>query len=273
MHGKEKVLAPLFEKYFGAELLVPTGLDTDKYGTFSGEVKRASDIQSVLRAKAKEGAELLGLSYALASEGSFNSHPWIPIVGSNQENLLFLDLKNQIEIGAKVVSTQSRAEFIEASTTADIIKFCEQVNCGPQGLIVKPQHDTSELKWIHKGLTTVDQVLDAFAKIKKELKLDKVWIETDNRAHLNPKRQSVIFEAGQKLIDMILSLCPGCQCPGFGMVDFIKGLQCRDCGYKSDKAIKEIWACPSSSCDYKEERGRLDGIQDLDPAFCDWCNP
>ncbi len=273
MHGKEQILAPLFRKNFEAQLQVPKGIDTDKYGTFSGEVRRVRDIKSVLRAKALEGAELLGSRFSLASEGSFSSHPLIPMIGSNQENLLFLDLENKIEIHSAFTSTQSRTEYIEAACLDDVINFCQQLDCGPQGLIVKPQYDSIEAGWIQKGLVETKQVVDAFLSLKKELNLEKVWIETDNRAHMNPKRQEVIFKAGEKLMENLASLCPGCRSPGFQMVDFLRGLLCRDCGYESDKPIKEIWGCPSAGCDYQEQRGRLDGIKALDPAQCDWCNP
>lgn len=273
MHGKEKVLGEMFQSQLGARLIVPSQLDTDKYGTFSGEVSRLNDIRSVLREKAREGARLLDAERGLASEGTFGPHPWIPLTGCNQESLLFIDLKRDIEIFAHVISMENRSECKEVESEQDVLQFCKRVTCGSQAVVVKPSHDFSESSWIFKGLTEQDHVLQAFQKLQKQFPSQKLWIETDNRAHLNPKRRKVIHEVGEKLMEALLSLCPDCRTPGFQMSGFERGLTCSGCGLKSDKAAKEIWTCPSKTCLYQELRGRLDGRLSLDPSECDWCNP
>lgn len=80
MHEKEKVLGPLFKKRLDASLFVPEDIDTDLYGTFSGEVQRKPDIKAVLRRKAKDGMQRFGLKYGIASEDSFQSHPKVPFL-------------------------------------------------------------------------------------------------------------------------------------------------------------------------------------------------
>ncbi len=273
MHGKEKILDSLFQQSIGAKLVVPRLINTDNYGTFSGEVSRLQSVKEVLRAKAREGADLLGLNYGLASEGSFGAHPRIPFLECNQESLMFLDLKNEIEVFSHVISTENCAEYRQVKTEEDLLDFCHRVNLGAQAVILKPSYEYSNMDWIVKGLTDEQSVIEAFHRIKDNFSLDNVWVEKDNRAHFNPQRQKVIYQVGEKLINTLSVLCPSCKTPGFQMTDFIKGLKCLDCGLKSDKPLKEIWSCPSKKCTYSETRPRLDGVKMLSPAECHWCNP
>ncbi len=141
-------------------------------------------------------------------------------------------------------------------------------------MIVKPNHEYVESSdYIFKGLRKMGEVVLAFEKIKKSFNSKTVWVETDNRSFMSPKRQKVIFQSAQKLLEKMTSLCPGCQCPGFGMTDFLKGLVCNGCAMKSDKPLKEVWTCPRATCNYHEVMDRSDGIKELDPAECYWCNP
>ncbi len=273
MHEKEKILIELFRSAIGAEIAVPNSIDTDRYGTFSGEVSRLKDIKTVLRQKAKEGAHLLGTSFGLASEGSFGAHPWVPFLECNQESLLFVDFKSDIEILSHTVSTENRAEYKNVTSEQELLQFCRKVGLGAQAVILKPSHGDSDPEWIFKGLTSVSQVIEGFRKLRRHFSTDQLWVETDNRAHLNPKRREVIRRAGEQLIQALCSLCPDCGTPGFQMSDFIRGLKCSDCGFKSNKPLKEIWSCPYKKCDYSETRPRLDGVKTMNPAECKHCNP
>lgn len=274
MHGKEKILQPLFNRYFFATLITPESLDTDKFGTFTGEIKRDQDLKDVLRKKAFEGIKLTGLNYALASEGTFRPHPQIPFIECNQESLIFLDTKNKVEIFSHTLSTESKNMYIEAKNINQIRSFLIDINLGKQGVIVKPSFDYKDSKkFIYKGLTSSKEVYFAYLQIKKKFKSQSVWIETDNRAFMSPKRQQVIYDCGLKLINKLKSLCPKCSFPGFEVKDYEPGLRCSNCNIPSNKPLKEIWHCINPKCSYKESKNRSDGRVSLDPTFCDWCNP
>lgn len=273
MHGKEQVLSGLFADNLEARLVLPVGMDTDKFGTFSGEIERSADVKSVLRRKAHKGMERLGLEYGLASEGSFSSQPWLPFLGNNQESLLFVDARNEIEIFANVVNPSRQIDFCEAESESDVINFCRRVGCGSQGVILKPDYNHLDPAWIFKGIINELDAVKIFHQIQEKFESKKIWIETDHRSHFSPKRQKVIFKAGEKLMGSLMSQCPRCHTPGFQMSDYLRGLVCSGCGLKSNKAEKEIWTCLSQSCDYNEIRNRLDGIKSLDPSQCHWCNP
>ena len=51
MHAKERALAKPFARILGAELVVPHDIDTDAYGTFTGETPRAGTMLDAARAK------------------------------------------------------------------------------------------------------------------------------------------------------------------------------------------------------------------------------
>jgi len=53
MHGKERVIAPLLEKT-GLQLCVSGRVDTDLFGTFSGEIERPASQLETLRLKAEK---------------------------------------------------------------------------------------------------------------------------------------------------------------------------------------------------------------------------
>lgn len=274
MHEKEKILGPLFQEIFNAKILVPQDMNTDIFGTFSREVPRTKDIKGVLRKKADLGMKLSGLKYGISSEGSFGPHPWIPFVSCNQEFLIFKDLERDIEVFSTVISLSSRADSIQIQNLSEAREFFQKIGFGSQGVIVRPPENLKNCeKYIFKGLRDLRDVESAFFQIKQELNVQKIIIETDNRCHMSPRRQKVIFESAQFLVEKLCSLCPECETPGFEMFDYVGGLPCSGCGTKSDKPQMELWRCPSRNCTYQEERGRLDELQSLDPSECDECNP
>lgn len=275
MHRKEEILAPLFQQALAINLRVPQGLDTDQFGTFSGEVERDANLKEVLRRKARAGMEMLGLSCGLASEGSFGPHPYMPFMPSNHETLLFLDMEKGFEIFSSHTSTHTSFDYCEVSTEQDLQAFLEKTGLGSQAVILKPDSEFKDPKYIYKGVISLTEALRAYAELRKQLSLKKIWVETDNRAYLNPKRRAVIAEAGKRLIEKIMSLCPCCQTPGFAMVGTMAGLACEACGVPSEFPKEEVWQCPRSIeiCNYEEFRPRADGKKYLPPEECSFCNP
>lgn len=73
-HKKERVIAPILEKELGVNCFV-TDIDTDKFGTFTGEIERKEDAISTARNKCLLAMELENCDLVLASEGSFGAHP------------------------------------------------------------------------------------------------------------------------------------------------------------------------------------------------------
>lgn len=274
MHKKENILSSIFKQKLNIDFLVPPAINTDQFGTFTGEIKRESALKEVLRKKALLGLELCQQDVGLASEGSFGPHPWMPFVECNQESLLLLDKKRNIEIFVNHINTKNRAHYAEVSRDEELSCFLTTIGFPQQAVIVKPTHDYSgSSDYIFKGLTNEKKVSQAIKIIYNDLKLKKIWIETDHRAHLSPARRQTILEAGRQLLAKIMSVCPTCNYPGFDMSDVIRGLVCSECGQPSRHPKEEIWTCSNRLCFYSEVKPRWDGMTSLDPSECEECNP
>ena len=96
-HGKALQLASAFDRHLGAGLLTPPDLDTDQFGTFSGEHARRGTALETARAKARLGMRAAGLRYGLASEASYGPLPGSGLPG-HEELLVFLDDVHSIEV-------------------------------------------------------------------------------------------------------------------------------------------------------------------------------
>jgi hypothetical protein len=97
-HGKEQVIKPTLEKAVGVHVIIETGFNIDRFGTFTREIERPGSQLDTARLKAKKGMELTGLDIGLASEGSFGPHPVMPWVPWNVEIVLLVDQKEKLEI-------------------------------------------------------------------------------------------------------------------------------------------------------------------------------
>ncbi len=63
-HGKQHQVADAFATILGAHVTTPDDLDTDQFGTFSGEVPRTGSPLDALRAKTSLAIQATGLPLA-----------------------------------------------------------------------------------------------------------------------------------------------------------------------------------------------------------------
>ena len=97
MHEKEQVIAPLLEKHLQVNCELPNNFNSDQFGTFSGEVERVNTPLETLRKKCEAAIKLTNSSLAVASEGSFGAHPYIPFAQANDELVMLLDIKTTLK--------------------------------------------------------------------------------------------------------------------------------------------------------------------------------
>jgi hypothetical protein len=267
MHGKESVIAPLLEQNLGVRAFVPKTLNTDQWGTFSGEVERTLDPLAAARVKCLAACEQTGATLAVASEGSFGPHPTLGFVPADEEILLFVDLENSLEIWSREISTATNFGAKSCSSLTEALRFAENADFPEHGLIIRGQAgDTQDIvKGIHQKeelIQLIQQRLDASGQ---------VYLETDMRAMHNPSRMVVIKTAAEKLIEKIRSACPDCATPGFAVVDAEPGLPCAWCGAPTRSTLSWRYCC--SHCGHEERRRFPQGKETEDPGFCDYCNP
>lgn len=266
-HRKELVIAPILEKELGVKCVVTTSFDTDELGTFTGEIDRKDDPITTAKMKCYQAMELMGYDLAIASEGSFGRHPSIFIAPADDEFLVFIDKKNNLEIVARELSIETNFNGQEVKTTDDLIEFANQCKFPTHALIVrKSQTDFTDIK---KGITDWKSLHKASNDLF-DLQ-GSAYIETDMRAMYNPTRMKIIAQATQKLAKKINSCCPQCNTPGFGITDARKGLRCEQCNFPTRSISSYIYQC--QKCDYVEEEKYPSGKQTEDPMYCDNCNP
>lgn len=266
-HGKEQVLAPLLEQALGVKCIVADGFDTDKLGTFTGEVEREDDALMTLRRKCHEGMQAFGCDLAVASEGSFGPHPSVFFAAADDELVMLVDKHNNLEIVSRELSLETNFSSAEIHNAEQLEKFIALASFPSHAVIIRESRDSN--RNIVKGITDKDQLL----KLNEEYleKYGRYTIETDMRAMFNPKRMGVIAKAAEKLVEKINSLCPQCSLPGFGVTEVRKGLPCQLCGFGTASTLSHIYTC--AGCNYTEEKLYPNGVQAEDPMYCDICNP
>lgn len=273
MHKKEEVIAPLFEKELGLTCVVPQSFDSDVFGTFTGEVQRLDSPLDTLRKKAKMGMQKAGTDLVVASEGSFGPHPTLFFVPAADEILIFVDKKNDLEILAREVSTETNFGHAEVGTEEALLKFAEQSLFPSHALILSNPIENAtnpiEKPFFYKGITSQAELINTYRTLRKKTKT--VLVQTDMRAMYNPTRMKTIAKACHKLIRNIVSQCPSCVTPGYNVTDVLDGLPCSLCGRPTKSTLAHQYVC--RRCGHKELRYYPNLKQQEDPTFCDYCNP
>jgi hypothetical protein len=266
-HEKEKVIAPLLENGLGLVSFVNADFDTDTLGTFSGEVERKSDPIATARQKCLLAMEMSNCDLGIASEGSFGAHPSLFFVSADDEFLIFIDKKNDLEIIVRELSTETNFNASEIKNEKELLEFANLVKFPSHSLILR----ASKTDNIHliKGITNLENLKKLFHLML--LKFKNVYAETDMRAMHNPSRMNVIKNATKKLLEKINACCPECALPGFGITDTKKGLPCSLCGLPTKSTLSFVYSC--KKCDYKKEKKYPNIKTTEDPMYCDYCNP
>jgi hypothetical protein len=266
-HFKTALLQPAFTEFLEMRL-VELPLDTDQLGTFSGEIERTAPPLETAIVKAKLGLNESGARFGIASEGSIGSDVALPWVQADYEVLAFVDSESDLVI---TEAFHSR-EIIAASKTLraddDIAEFLSRADFPHHGLIA--QAVGSREPFFIKGINTALKLEVALQKCAAQSPTAEIKLESDFRAMHSPSRQANIRNLARKLAARIAALCPDCSTPGWGVVDYEKGVTCIECGEKNPAAIaREILGC--ARCDHKAPGGTI--RESLDPAQCVFCNP
>lgn len=266
-HQKEGVIAPILEKELGVKCFTDETFDTDTLGTFTGEVERELDPISTAREKCLRAMKLNNCDLGVASEGSFGPHPSMFFISADDEFLIFIDTKNNIEVKVRELSTSTNFNGKQIQTQKELFEFAEQIDFPAHGLILRKSKD--ENTEIHKGITDIENLKKSFGQLYA--KYNSVYAETDMRAMYNPTRMSVIEKATEKLVQKIKSTCPQCEMPGFGITEQKRGLECSLCGSPTNSTLSYIYVC--QHCQFTKEEMYPNKQTTEDPMYCDYCNP
>ncbi|MEN8835901.1 MAG: DUF6671 family protein [Polaribacter sp.] len=266
-HKKEAVIAPIIEQSLGVKCFVPKNFDTDLLGTFSGEVERKQNPLETAKQKCLQAMKYSNCDLGIASEGSFGPHPSLFFTNADDEFLIFIDKKNNLEIVVREVNLETNFNAITVSNENEMLDFAKKVGFPSHALILrKSEKETTHLV---KGIKDEKKLKNEFQKLLE--KFGSVYVETDMRAMNNPTRMKVIQKASEKLKDKIASCCPKCNTPGFGITEAKKGLPCSLCGTPTNTTLSFIYKC--IKCSFQKEDLYPNNKETEDPMYCNYCNP
>jgi hypothetical protein len=266
-HNKESVIAPILNSRLGMVSFTPSDIDTDLLGTFSGEVERIGNPIDILREKCTMAMDFTGHDVAVASEGTFGPHPYIPFVYADEEIILLSDRRHDLEVVVKKISTITNFAGAEISSLNELIKFAKKALFPLHGIILK--RAKNDFKEMRKGIKDWNVLNATYHQFMD--KHGTVYAETDMRANMNPLRMNLIRNVSLELVKKMKSKCPECYYPNFGITVVKQGLPCSQCATPTKSILTNVSEC--GSCGFRSEIMYPKGIFSENPMYCDVCNP
>ena len=268
MHGKEVAIAPPLGN-FGIAIVVPDRLDTDNFGTFTGEVPRAGTMEQAACAKTRAAIAATGLPVGIASEGAYGPHPAIPFLTFGRELIMWRNEETGQEIVERLNDDAPIYSNVEVTAPEEAYSFLARISFPTVALVVAPAGARD--RPIAKGIRDHVALSLAIAKAVQCSPEGRAFIQTDMRAHVNLRRMAVIAVLADRFALRLATPCPICQAPGFGATRIEAGLPCSGCGTATALAKAIIQAC--NACLFETSGQRPDGWSYASPAECPECNP
>lgn len=264
-HAKEEAIAPAFLEVLGMGIEV-VDIDTDSFGTFTGDVPRIHAPRTTAIAKARAGMFASGHTLGLASEGTIGPHPFMPFATYDTETIVFVD-----DVRGIVISETTRSDNIVAirqtvTSDDDLATALDRADFPQHGLVVRPPE--SYAGPIAKGITSRHDLIVAVRKCTSNF--GSAVVENDLRACFSPSRMRNIRECAVMLAQRVATPCPECASPGWGRIEPIRGLPCSACETFVKSAVRaDAFGCPA--CETVHEIPRPSRV--VEPQWCPMCNP
>lgn len=270
MHGKEKVIAPILKDKVGLHIFVPETFNSDRFGTFTRDIRRPADQLETARKKAIAAMKQTEATIGIASEGSFGSHPSSPFLPFNLELVVLVDRENDLEIVGHHGTSKTNMSGTIIDSVDEALETARKWDFPSNGLIVRKGENSK--RHIHKAVEDENQLTNIVQKVlSKPFAKGKAYIETDMRAHKNIKRMLAIEQATIDLAENMLSLCPACGTPGFVKKSVVSWVPCEGCGAPSKRPREYNFFC--QKCPYSEKRNDLTAPEKESQMYCLRCNP
>lgn len=264
-HGKERVILSALASLQLDWQSVPGAFDSDRFGTFTRDIPRAGSQMAAARAKAEAALALCpNARIAIASEGAFGADPAFPIVPGGFELVLLLDHATGLELVGRDRTWDTNFAQRSVKSIAEAEDFAERCGFPEHGIVVMTGEGRLPL--------VKDNVCLAMFRSLVAQQVNEngqCWLETDMRAHRNPRRMAAIARAAQALAAAACEICPECRRPGF-VARKATGRPCRCCGEATIDYWQEMRAC--DGCGHCDSR-IVDATRSADPGLCPSCNP
>jgi len=195
MHGKENAVAQPFRTHLQMQVVVPEFLDTDCFGSLTGEINRVGSLVETARRKALQGMEATGLPIGMASEGEFLCTDR-GVVG--HEVLVFIDKNRGLELVEEQHAVPTNYRVWTITSFSELDADLQAVGFPAHRLTVRP--NTGELRGlIFKGVSNRRVLEMAIETARAHSEDGRARVETDMRAHQNPTRMKGISSLADRL--------------------------------------------------------------------------
>ncbi len=269
MHQKENVIKPILEKELNVHCFLLKNFNTDKFGTFTKEIKRTWNMLEAARLKINHAMDISWYDLWVSSEWSFWLHSSMPFINSNFELTLLIDRKNNLEIRWHHLSPNTNINGKYVKNINDAVKTAKKWGFPKHWIIVRLKENSKF--FIYKNIHTEFDLKKAVNKILSLPFTKRVYIETDMRAHKNPTRMKNIELSIKNLLKNIKSECPKCWSPWFVVTNTKWWIPCWMCWLPTNVPMYEILSC--SKCNFNKE-SKIEKYGDyIDPWQCPNCNP
>ena len=271
MHRKEEVIAPVLESRLGLRTIVPPRFDTDRFGTFTREVRRKGSQLDAARAKIAAGFDVVPeATVGIASEGSFGPHPSFPVAALGRELVLLIDRDTGFELAGHDATPETNFGNRVVTRVEEAIEFAFRGGFPQHGVIIMAFADAAPnpALGLFKNIGGEPELVAAVGTLVG--RFGSAFIEADMRASWNPTRMRSIERAVMDLARRFASRCPRCAHPGYDVTKLVAGLACARCGEPTAVIQSKLLSCVS--CGHHEV---LSATEDrvADPGQCEHCNP
>jgi hypothetical protein len=113
-------------------------VETDRLGTFSGEVPREGSPLDTARRKAQWAIDHTGARIGLGSEGSFGPHPDTPFLVVGLELAVCLDARDDLEIVERIMSVDTNFRHLDLTALPIPPGYLDAVGFPAHALVVAP---------------------------------------------------------------------------------------------------------------------------------------
>ena len=195
-HQKEQVIGPALQEAFGMEYIVSEKLDTDLLGTFTGEVERVLTPVEAARQKCILALSECDADFAIGSEGSFGPHPTLYFLPADEEILLLVDRKRELEIVVKQVSMKTNYASFEQGAEQSVADFLQQIKDLGYKIALGSASKNAEIILEKTGLMPwFDLIIDG-NKVSKSKPDPEVFLKGAEGLGLSPET-CIVFEDAQ----------------------------------------------------------------------------
>ncbi len=202
-HGKELLVAEVLSRELGVNVEIARDLDTDSFGSFTGEVPRKGSQLDAARQKAAAARGRTPADFYIATEGSFDSDPRMLGLPIHREVVYWHDPSGEDIVVARE-TPKTNAARIRLGSIDDLHRAMRRFGFPEHGIILRKSRPL-RADILFKDARDSTELERQFSHARSVFPWVRVYAESDLRSHRNPMRQEVIREALRELAAIIKS--------------------------------------------------------------------